>query len=152
MIAAFGGCIGQENRMNTELAEQNNNNSDITQNGKDSNVIQNASKMGNDTEINQISVKVDSKNFNKTGRMNISLKITNPRINETVITLFSTEFMPQWSDESTITIIKNHTWTRNYSVPAKNTSYIKMVVEISENNSVVKMAKWNITGWAPAGG
>ena len=108
--------------------------------------------MVNDTEINQISVKVDPKNFNTTGRMNLSLKITNPRINETVITLFSTEFIPQWSDESTITIIKNHTWTRNYSVPAKNTSYIKMVVEVSENNSVVKMAKWNITGWAPAGG
>lgn len=154
IIAAFGGCIGQENNMNTGLAGQNTNNSDITQNGIDSNVIEDDSTIGNNTDINQISLMADSTAFNTTGRLRLSLKITNPIINETVLTVLNPEFMSQWDNETTITKIKDdQTWIRNYSVrPGPNTTYIKMLVQVSENNTVVKRASWNITGWAPAGG
>ncbi len=153
VIVAFGGCIGQENNMNTELSGQNISDGDITQNGNDSNVIQDDSRMGNDTVINQISLIADSKDFNKTGRLRFTLKIINPKINETVLTVFNPEFMPEWYNQTTITQIKNQTWTRNYSIkPGPNTSYIKMLVQVSENNTVVKRASWNITMGASAGG
>lgn len=152
IIAAFGGCIGQENKMNTELPDQNISDGDITQNGNDSNVIQDTSRIVNGT-VNQISLIADSRDYNKTGRLRFTLKIVNPKINETVLTVFNPEFMPEWHNQTTIIQIKDNTWTRNYSVkPGPNTSYIKMFVQVSENNTVVKRASWNITMGAPAGG
>jgi hypothetical protein len=139
VTASFAGCVGQDIKTDT-------NNSSITQNGNGGNVIQDDPIKGNDTVMNQISLIADSKNFSTTGRLRLSLKITNPIINETVLTVLNPEFMPQWDNETTITKIKNNTWTRNYSVkPGPNTSYIKMLVQVSENNSTGKRASWNIT-------
>jgi hypothetical protein len=164
LVSAIAGCIGSESKKGVELNPSQNFSQNITQNitqnisEEDLNVTaeqvapaqaQNAS---DEKKLNQIHLILQPSDFNRTGKIPITLKIVNPRLNETVLTVFKPEYGQEWYDQTNITYLANHNWTQNYTIkPKGNISYVKMYVQITENNIVVKRAVWNFTLEAPVG-
>jgi hypothetical protein len=160
LVSAIAGCIGSESKKGVELNPSQNFSQNITQkiSEEDMNVTaeqvapaqaQNASDGG---KSNQVHLILQPNDFNRTGKIPITLKVVNPRLNETVLTVFKPEYGQEWYDQTNITYLANHNWTQNYTIkPKGNINYVKMYVQITENNTVVKRAAWNFTIEAPVG-
>ena len=132
LLSAAAGCIGREDKLNTELPTQN-----TTEVAKD---------VPDESKPNQIYITLRPSELNRSGRLPVLLRITNPRLNETVLTVFKPQYGLEWHNQTNVTYINNSNWTRQFSIrPQANISYIKMFVQISENKTVVKKAAWNIT-------
>ena len=151
LISVFGGCIGKESQPGEELPTQPVGEDNLTLAQNDYNTsepISNTSKISS----NQISLVVRSDEINKSGKLPVTLKITNPVLNETVLTAIVPEFAPEWYNQVNITT-SNRTWTRTFNMNLMqlgNSSYVLILVQISQNNTVVKRGAWNITLGAPA--
>lgn len=151
LISVLGGCIGKESQPGEELPARAGGEENLTLAQNDYNTsepISNTSELSS----NQISLIVRSDELNKSGKLPITLKITNPVLNETVLTAIVPEFAPEWYNQVNITT-SNRTWTRTFNInltPLGNSSYVLMLVQISLNNTVVKRGAWNITFGAPA--
>ncbi|MCZ7398167.1 MAG: hypothetical protein O8C62_00535 [Candidatus Methanoperedens sp.] len=154
LISVFGGCIGKESQPSEELPTRAVGDDNLTynltlaQNYNTSEPISNISELSS----NQVSLIVRSDEVNKSGKLPITLKITNPVLNETVLTAIVPEFAPEWYNQVNITT-SNSTWNRTFNINLMqlgNSSYLLMLVQISQNNTVVKRGAWNITFGAPA--
>lgn len=160
LVSMIAGCIGSESKKGVELNPFQNFSRNVAQNiseektnvsaEQDTSVeAQNASDGG---KSNQVHLILQPNDFNQTGKIPLTLKIVNPRLNETVLTVFKPEYGQEWYDQTNITYLANHNWTQNYTIkPKGNISYVKMYVQITENNVVVKRAAWNFTIEAPVG-
>ena len=147
-ISIVGGCIGNENKADLNLPDMNE-----SQNASQNNVTLAgyASDTGN-AGSNMVKLVIKPKEFDKTGKLPIMLKITNPKLNETVITVLKPQFGQEWYSQTRITRITNNSWTQNFTVkPRGNISYVRMFVQIYENNTSVRKAEWNITFGTPVG-
>ncbi len=148
IISIVGGCIGNGTKVGLNLPGMNGN-QDTSQN--------NVTLVGyaSDTSSagsNMVKLVIKPKEFNKTGRLPIMLKVMNPKLNETVITVLKPQFGQEWYSQTRITSITNNNWTQNFTVkPRGNISYVRMLVQIYENNTAVRKAEWNITFGAPVG-
>ncbi len=147
-ISIVGGCIGNENKADLNLPDMNGNQDAIQNNAT---LAGYASDTGN-AGSNMVKLVIKPKEFDKTGRLPIMLKVMNPKLNETVITVLKPQFGQEWYSQTRITRITNNSWTQNFSVkPRSNISYVRMFVQIYENNTSVRKAEWNITFGAPVG-
>ncbi|HEY9204282.1 MAG TPA: hypothetical protein VIO58_00040 [Candidatus Methanoperedens sp.] len=149
IISALGGCVSKESKQGVELSSQN-----ISGVSDDNFSLEKEQFMQNETNAsnpNQIRLLVLSKELNRTGRLPVILLVKNPRLNENVLTVFKPQFGQEWYNQTTIThTIKNNNWMQNFSIkPRGDTKYVWMYVQISENNTVVKKAAWNITFEVP---
>lgn len=145
LISALGGCVGKESKQGGELPAQN-----ISV--KDSPEEVSTQNTTNMSDSNQIRLRLLSKELNSTGKLSVILQVRNPRLNETVLTVFKPQIGQEWTDLTEITQIVNNTWTQNYTIqPKGNVSYVWMYIQISENNTAVKRAAWNITFEVPVG-
>ncbi|NJD77165.1 MAG: hypothetical protein FIB08_08750 [Candidatus Methanoperedens sp.] len=145
LISALGGCVGKESKQGVELPVQN---------ISDKNPVEEVSMQStaNMSDSNQIRLRLLSKEFNSTGRLSVQLQVKNPRLNETVLTVFKPQIGQEWTDITEIIQTVNNTWTQNYTIqPKGNVSYVWMYIQISENNTAVKRAAWNITFEVPVG-
>ncbi len=131
IISIVGGCIGNGNKMDINLPGMNGN-----QNASQNNVT--LAGYASDTGSagsNMVKLVIKPKEFDKTGRLPIMLKVTNPKLNETVITVLKPQFGQEWYSQTRITSITNYSWTQNFSVkPRGNISFVRMFVQVSENN------------------
>ncbi len=154
LISILGGCIGKENKPNAELTAQEDNGGGLTlvQGAPDQNESVSISESKNISKLkpNSIRLILRPKELNRTGRLPVMLQITNPRLNETVTTVFKPGSGKEWYNQTNITYISNSNWTQNFSIkPNKNTSYVHMFVQISDNGTVVKKAAWNLSWGVP---
>ncbi len=148
VISIVAGCIGNGNKVDLNLPGMNE-----SQNASQNNVTLAgyASDTGN-VGSNMVKLVIKPKEFDKTGRLPIMLKVTNPKFNETVITVLKPQFGQEWYSQTRITRITNNSWTQNFTVkPRGNISYVLMLVQIYENNTAVRKAEWNITFGTPVG-
>ncbi len=144
IISIAGGCIGNENKADINRPGMDGSQNNITLAGY-------ASDTGN-TGSNMVKLVIKPKDFDKTGRLPIMLKVMNPKLNETVITVLKPQLGQDWYSQTRITRITNNNWTQNFTVkPRGNISYVRMLVQIYENNTSVRKAEWNITFGAPVG-
>ncbi|VVB92753.1 Uncharacterised protein [uncultured archaeon] len=145
VMSALGGCVSKESKPGAEIPVQNISEENLSLYPE---VPMNTTNI---SDPNQIRLLVLSKELNRTGRLPIVLLIKNPRLNESVLTVFKPEVGQEWYNQTTITsTIKNNNWMQNFSIkPRGDTRYVWMYVQISENNTVVKKAAWNITFEAP---
>lgn len=91
-----------------------------------------------------------AKNETISDMLPIRLEVRNPRLNETVLTVFRPQLGLEWYNLTNITEIVNDTWSQNFTIRRKgDISYIQMFVQISDNNTVVRRAAWNITFETP---
>jgi hypothetical protein len=148
IISIVGGCIGNGNKADLNLPGMNG-----SQNASQNNVtLAGYASDTSNADSNMVKLVIKPKEFDKTGRLPIMLKVTNPKLNETVITVLKPQFGQEWYSQARITLITNNSWTQNFSVkPRGNISYVRMFVQIYENNSSVRKAEWNITFGAPVG-
>ncbi len=149
LISALGGCVSKESKQSVDLSAQN-----ISGVSDENFSLDKEDSMQTATNAsipNQIRLVVLSKELNRTGKLPVILLIKNPRMNETVLTVFKPQFGQEWYNQTRIThTIKNNNWMQNFSItPKGNTSYVWMYVQISENNTAVKKAVWNITFEVP---
>jgi len=165
LVLASGGCTDLEGKPGNELTDKNLKDGNLTdRNLPDQNISDNnmalalASSSISEPEIdranlsNQILLILRNKEFNRTGSLPITLKIINPRLNETVLTVFKPDLGQEWYNQTSITYIADGNWTQNFSLmPKGNVSYVRMLVQVSENDTVVKRAVWNITFDTPVG-
>ncbi len=160
LVSALAGCIGSEIKKGGELNPSENFSQNVTQKISDEDLNVTAEQGApaqaqnalDEKKPNQIHLILQPSDFNRTGKIPITLKIVNPRLNETVLTVFKPEYGQEWYNQTNITHLANHNWTQNYTIkPKGNISYIKMYVQITENNTVVKRAAWNFTLEAPVG-
>ncbi len=143
LISALGGCVNKESKQGVELSAQNISNvsnEDFPLEKEDQNAT-------NASNPNQIRLLVLSRELNKTGKLPVVLLIKNPTMNETVLTVFKPQFGQEWYNQTIIThTVRNNNWMQNFSIrPRGDTRFVWMYVQISENNTVVKKAAWNIT-------
>lgn len=149
LLSALGGCISRENKPGAELPVQDAGSGNLMQ--MQSALTQNISANSSELKSNQIRLILRPKELNRTGRLPVTLQIVNPKLNETVITVFKPASGAEWYNQTSITHIANNNWTKNFSItPRGNTSYVQVFVQISENNTVVKKGSWNITLGVPA--
>lgn len=148
IISIMGGCIGNENKPGLNLPDMNGS----------QNASQNDTTLANyasDTDnagSNMLRLFLKTKELNKTNKVTLTLQLTNPRSNETVITVFKPQFGQEWYDQTNITHTADNNWTQNYSIKrVGNISFVRMFVQVSENGTVVRRAAWNITFGAPGG-
>ncbi len=154
LIAALGGCIGKDDKAGV-LPVQNTSGEKVTL-GQDSptqgaSVNISGQQINNsDPQSNQLRLILRSKGLNKSSNIPVTLQLMNPRLNETVITVFKPQSGQEWYNQTNITHIANNNWTQSYSIKrVGNISYVRMYVQVSENNEVVRRAAWNITFEAP---
>jgi len=161
LISALGGCIDGESKLGAESPDQN-----ITLTGNENemgaelpagnisvNSLTKTKSASNKSEPNQIRLILNQKQFQKTGKLPVTVKIINPGMNETVLTAFRPEFGSEWYNKARVTRINNGSWTKSFSIkPKGNTSYVHIFVQVSKNNTVVKRAAWNVTFNTPIGG
>ncbi|MCX9012887.1 MAG: hypothetical protein OIN66_17435 [Candidatus Methanoperedens sp.] len=150
VISILSGCIGSENRADAESsALLTNGSQNISQNNL---TLKYYATNTSDTRSNQLRLIIRPRELNTTGKLPVTLKIINPGLNENVLTLFKPQFGQEWYNQTSITHVTNHTWMQNFSIKLRgNISYVLMFVQISENNTVVKKAAWNITFDTPIG-
>ncbi len=148
VISIIGGCIGNENKADLNLPGMNG-----SQNASQNNVTlaNYASDTGN-AGSNMLRLVIKSKELNKTNKVTVTLQLTNPRLNEKVITVFKPQFGQEWYDQTNITYTADNNWTQNFTIKrVGNISFVRMFVQVSENGTVVRRAAWNITFGAPGG-
>ncbi len=148
IISILGGCIGNGNKADLNLPDMNE-----SQNASQNNVTLAgyASDTGN-ASSNMLQLFLKPKELNKTNKVTVTLQLTNPRSNETVITVFKPQSGKEWYDQTNITYIADNNWTQNFTIKRiGNISFIRMFVQVSENGKVVRRAAWNITFGAPGG-
>jgi len=155
LVLALGGCIDRESEPGNELTDENLPDQNISDNNM---TLALASSSISEQDIdmasspNQILLILRNNEFNRTGRLTITLKIINPRLNDTVLTIFKPDLGREWYNQTNITYIADGNWTQNFSLtPKGNVSYVMMLVQISENDTVVKRAAWNVTFDTPVG-
>lgn len=157
LIAALGGCVGTGDKAGAQLPVQNVSGEKVTleQDSLAQDVSVNISEQQmntSDSQSNQLRLILRSKELNKSSKIPLTLQLMNPILNETVITVFKPEFGKEWYNQTNITRIANNNWTQNYSIKrVGNISFVRMYVQVSENNKVVRRAAWNITFGAPGG-
>ncbi len=160
LVSAIAGCIGSESKKGVELNPSQNFSQNVTQKISEEKLNVTAEQVApaqeqnasDEKKPNQVRLILQPNDFNRTGKIPITLKIVNPRLNETVLTIFKPEYGQEWYDQTNITYLANHNWTQNYTIkPKGNISYVKMYVQITENDTVVKRAAWNFTLEAPVG-
>lgn len=155
LIVALGGCVGKNDKAGVQLPVQNTSGEKVTldQDSQAQDVSVNISGKQVDTsdsQSNQINLIIRSKEFNDSDKIPVTLQIMNPRLNETVTTVFRSPFGQERYNQTNITYIANNNWTQNYSIKrVGNISFVQMFVQVSENNTVVRKAAWNITFGAP---
>ena len=146
-VAVLGGCIDSGKKLDTGIQTIEENNITLSQhpsNTSPSNI--------REPKSNQIRLILRPAELNRTGKLPVTLKIMNPGLNETVITMFRPQFGQDWYNKTNVTYVTTGNWTQNFSIrPAGNTSYVLMFVQVSENGTVVKKAAWNITFDTPVG-
>ncbi|MCX9011273.1 MAG: hypothetical protein OIN66_09135 [Candidatus Methanoperedens sp.] len=149
LLSALGGCISRENKPDAGLPAQEISSGNLML--MQSAMTQNISANSSEPKPNQIRLILRPKELNRTGRFPVMLQIVNPKLNETVITVFKLGSGAEWSNQTSITHIASNNWIKNFSIkPGRNASYVQVFVQISENNTVVKKASWNITLGVPA--
>lgn len=149
LLSALAGCISRENRPDAELQVQGASSDNLIL--MQGTLAQNTSANTSEPKPNQIRLILRPKELNRTGKLPVMLKIINPKLNETVITVFKPGSGMEWYNQTRITHTANNNWTKNFTIkPGRNTSYVQMFVQISENNTVVKKASWNISLGVPA--
>ncbi len=148
IISIIGGCIGNGNKADLNLLGMNR-----SQNASQNNVtLAGYASDTSNADSNMVKLVIRPKEFDKTGRLPIMLKVMNPKLNETVITVLKPQFGQEWYSQTRITRITNNNWTQNFTVkPRGNISYVRMFVQIYQNNTAVRKAEWNITFGAPVG-
>jgi hypothetical protein len=157
LIAALGGCVGKNDKAGVQLPVQNASGEKVTldQGSPAQGISVNISGQQintSDSQSNQLRLILRSKEFNNSNKIPLTLQLMNPRLNETIITVFKPEFGKEWVNQTNITRITNNNWTQNYSIKrVGNISFVQMFVQVSENNTVVRKAAWNITFGAPGG-
>ncbi len=157
LIAVLGGCVGKDDKAGVQLPIQNASGEKVTleQDSTAQGISVNISGQQmntSDPQSNQLRLIFRSKELNKSSKIPLTLQLMNPRLNETVITVFKPEFGKEWYNQTNITHITNNNWTQNYSIKrVGNISFVQMYVQVSENNMVVRRAAWNITFGAPGG-
>lgn len=155
LIAVLGGCVGKSDKAGVQLPMQNASGEKVTmaQNSPAQGTSVNISEQQmntSDSQLNQLHLILRSKEFNDSNKIPVTLQIMNPRLNETVITVFRSQFGQELVNQTDITHITNNNWTQNYSIKrVKNISFVQMFVQVSENNTVVRKAAWNLTFGAP---
>ncbi len=148
LIAVLGGCVGKNDKAGVQLPVQNASGDKVTLEA--GSPAQGASVNTSDLQSNQLRLILRSKEFNDSNKIPVTLQLMNPRLNETVITVFKSQFGQEWVNQTNITHITNNNWTQNYSIKrVKNISFVQMFVQVSENNTVVQKAAWNMTFGAP---
>lgn len=152
LLSVLGGCLGKDSKPGGELPARVAGEENLTPvQNEHSEPISNISEQS----PNQIRLVVQSDEVNRSGKLSITLKITNPVMNESVLTAFVPEFAPEWYNQINITSTVNRTWARTFNINLTrlgNSSYMLMLVQISQNTTVVKRGAWNITFGAPAVG
>jgi hypothetical protein len=157
LIAVLGGCVGKDDKASVQLPVQNASGEKVTfeQDSPAQGVSVNISGQQintSDSQSNQLRLILRSRELNKSSKIPVTLQLMNPRLNETVITVFRPEFGQEWYNQTNITRITSNNWTQNYSIKrVGNISFVQMFVQVSENNKVVQRAAWNITFVAPGG-
>ncbi len=163
LIAALGGCVGKNDKAGVQLPVQNASGENASGEkvtleqdspAQDVSVSISGQQINtSDSQSNQLRLILRSKELNKSGKIPLTLQLMNPRLNETVITVFMPEFGKEWYNQTNITRITNNNWTQNYSMKLvrNNISFVRMYVQVLENNMVVQRAAWNITFGAPGG-
>lgn len=160
LVSAIAGCIGSESKKGVELNPSQNLSQNVTQKISEEDLNMTAEQVApaqaqnasDEKKPNQVRLILQPNDFNRTGKIPITLKIVNPRLNETVLIVFKPEYGQEWYNETNITYLANHNWTQNFTIkPKGNISYVKMYVQITENSTVVKRAAWNFTLEAPVG-
>jgi hypothetical protein len=112
LISVFGGCVSKESQSGEELPTQAVGENNLTYNLTLAQNDYNTSEpISNTSELssNQISLIVRSDELNKSGKLPITLKITNPVLNETVLTAIVPEFAPEWYNQVNITTDRKST-------------------------------------------
>lgn len=157
LIAVLGGCVGKDDKAGVQLPVQNASGEKVTltQDSQAQGAYVNISEQQmntSDSQSNQLRLILRSKELNKSSKIPLTLQLMSPRLNETVITVFKPQFGQEWYNQTNITRITNNNWTQNYSIKrVGNISFVRMYVQVSENNQVVRRAAWNITFEAPGG-
>lgn len=154
VISILSGCIGSGNREDANSsALLTNGSQNISQNISQNNItLKSYATNTSNTKSNQVRLIIRPRELNTTGKLPVTLKIINPIMNESVLTVFKPQFGQEWYNQTSITHTTNHTWMQNFSIKLRgNISYVLMFVQISENNTVVKKAAWNITFDTPVG-
>ena len=155
LIAALGGCVGKDDKAGVQLPVQNASGEKVTseQDSPAQGVSVNISGQQintSDLQSNQLRLILRSKELNNSNKIPVTLQLMNPRLNETVITVFRPQLGQEWYNQANITRITNSNWTQNYTLKrVGNISFVRMFVQVSENNKVVQRAAWNITFGAP---
>lgn len=139
LLSAIGGCLEKINKLNLEVPVQNADEDNYPA------LEKNVPKI-NESKSNQVHLGISrSREFNKTGQLNVTLNITNPRLNETVNVIFKPEFGTEGKYRTIITNIKGSTWSKKFSLQLmKNTSYVRMLIQILQNNKTAKTADCSI--------
>jgi hypothetical protein len=157
LIAALGGCVGKSDKAGVQLPVQNASGEKVTlnQDSPAQGVPANISGQQintSDSQSNQLRLILRPNGLNELNKIPITLQLMNPRLNETVTTVFRSQSGKEARYQTNITHIANNNWTQNYSLKrAENISFVQMFVQVSENNMVVQRAEWNITFRAPGG-
>ncbi|VVB90118.1 Uncharacterised protein [uncultured archaeon] len=154
LISILAGCIGKVNKPDAGLTAQEGNEDGLTlvQSALAQNESVNISESKNISKPNSVRLILRPKELNRTGKFPVTLQIMNPKLNETVITVFKPGSGQVWYNQTSITYISNGSWTQNFSIkPIGNTSYVQMFIQISDNSTVVKKAAWNLTWGVPIG-
>jgi hypothetical protein len=133
LFLALGGCINRDSEQGTENNSENS-----------------VSEL-NMSAPNMVRLVVfRAKNETLSDVLPIRLEVKNPSLNETVLTVFKPQLGLEWYNQTNITEIVDDTWSQNFTIKRKgDISYIQMFVQISDNNTVVRRAAWNITLEAP---
>ena len=139
LLSAIGGCLGKDNELDSEVPVQN---ADVD----NYSALENSASKINESKSNQVQLGISrSRDFNKTGQLNVTLNITNPRLNETINVIFKPEFGAEGKYRTNITNITGSTWSKKFSLQLmKNTSYVRMIIQILQNNKTAKTADCNI--------
>ncbi len=139
LLSAIGGCLGKDNKLDSEVPFQNANEDNYS-------ILEKNASGINESKSNQVRLGISrSRDFNKTGQLNITLNITNPRLNETLNVIFKPEFGTEGNYRTNITNITGSTWSKKFSLQLmKNTTYVRMLIQISQNNRTAKTADCNI--------
>lgn len=148
VIAAsvLGGCISEGNKTKTDAPLEN-----MDENLSVQDELENDPGTSYPAS-NEIYWTIVTRELNTSGDLGAKLRIKNPEINESVLTVFKNEFGNKKAFRANITSISNNNWTRNFSLKLpKNASYFLVKVQVSKKNKVVKTVENNITLRAPVG-
>jgi len=134
LIPMISGCIGRDkgpvDSSGQNASEENlNNHSNI-----------------NESKPNLIRLRIsDSKDFNATGKLNLTINITNPIINETVFATFVPEVGSGVKYRVNLTHAPDKYWTQKFAMEmSKNNTYFQVLIDIAQNNNTIKKSECKI--------